>query len=63
MRLKRLRENLSLTQKQLGDMLGVEQNTVSQWETGYRLPRTEKLTQIASALNCKVDDLFDDPKQ
>ena len=31
---KSLRETLSLTQAQLGDIVGVDQSTVSNWEKG-----------------------------
>ena len=36
---RRLRERLGLTQRQLADELGVRQQTVSEWETGAYQPR------------------------
>lgn len=58
MRLKEIREQHSITQKQLAEKLNVEQNTVSQWETGTRIPRTSTLVELAQILNCSIDDLF-----
>lgn len=56
--LKRLREKAGLTQEQLGQKLGVGQSTVGMWETGERLPRADKLPELAKALGCTIDDLL-----
>ena len=45
---------------ELAQKLEVEQNTVSQWENGIRLPRSDKLPLLAKLLGCTVDDLFKD---
>lgn len=60
MRLRFFREKNNLTQKELSLKIGVEQNTVSQWESGERLPRADKLPQLAKILGCTVDDLLND---
>ena len=60
MRLKEIREKQFLTQAELGKLIGVEQNTISQWEQDVRMPRADKLPLIAKVLNCTVDDLFED---
>ncbi len=60
MRLKELREAAQLTQLELGTRLNVEQNTVSQWESGARNPRADKLPQLARILGCTINDLFED---
>lgn len=60
MRLKSLREQKGITQKELGAAIGVEQNTISQWETQNRLPRADKLPQLAKILGCTVDELLED---
>lgn len=60
MRLKFFREKNSLTQKELSLMVGVEQNTISQWESGERLPRADKLPLLAKILGCTVDELLAD---
>lgn len=60
MRLKELREAQKMTQIDVGNALGVKQHTVSQWETGERIPRADKLPQLAKLLCCTVDDLLGD---
>jgi len=62
MRLKKLREQVDLTQKELGKMLSVEQHTVSQWENGDRMPRADKLPELARLFNCSIDELFEEKK-
>ena len=62
MRLKCLREKVGLTQEALGRVLGVEQHTVSQWESGCRNPRADKLPQLARILGCTIDELFQNDK-
>ena len=53
-----LRQRKGLTQKQLGDMVGVTNKAVSKWETGAALPRIEYLRAIAAALGCTEEELF-----
>ena len=36
---RRLREQLGVTQAQLADRIGTRQQTVSEWETGASTPR------------------------
>lgn len=43
--LKKRRENLRLTQKELAELLGVKENTVYRWESGI-LP-IQKITALA----------------
>ena len=48
-RLKLLRKRLKLTQKQLGEKVGVHVVTVTRWETGANVPSglaAEKLNQL-----------------
>ncbi len=44
--LKKRRENLDLTQKQLAEILDVKTNTVSRWESG-NLPKIPKTVALA----------------
>jgi len=60
MRLKKLREKANLTQKKVGEILNVEQHTVSQWENGDRTPRADKLPELAKLFNCSIDELFEE---
>lgn len=58
--IKKYRKEKGITQMELAQKLEVEQNTVSQWENGIRLPRSDKLPLLAKLLGCTVDDLFKD---
>lgn len=57
-KIKELREKRKLTQKELGDMLGVDRTTVAKWESGENQPRAGVLLTLASILKCKVDVLL-----
>jgi DNA-binding transcriptional regulator YiaG len=45
-RIIKLRKDLGLTQQQLADMIGAQQHTVSQWETGKNRPRGANLKAL-----------------
>ena len=53
------REKLGITQQQLAKMMGLYQSTIAMWEAGNRLPRSDKLPELAKALGCSIDDLYD----
>ena len=50
-RLKIARKARRLSGEELGQLLGVTQSTISQWESGRRKPKLSTLTRIADALN------------
>lgn len=56
--LKALRENASLSQKQLADALHVAQGTVGNWESGTRKPSAARMQEIADLFQVTVDDLL-----
>ncbi len=58
--LKEIRNKAGLTQKEVSMKLGVYQNIISQWETGERTPRAEKLIQLAKLFNCNIDEMLKD---
>lgn len=58
--LKHIRKQLGLSQEHLGVTLNVSQQTIAKWENGTANPRTEKLPEIAKALNCEIADLFEE---
>ena len=47
-----------MTQAEIAAQIGVNQNTVSQWETGERMPRAVMIIQLAKILDCTVDELL-----
>lgn len=67
------REQRGLTQKQLGERLGVSDMTISRWEnstgghkntrTNQALPNTDVLAAIAEALGIEPADLYRHPEQ
>ncbi|MBQ3471150.1 MAG: helix-turn-helix transcriptional regulator [Clostridia bacterium] len=65
MRLKDLREDLDLTQKQVADILNVKQNTYSQYENGIHELPLDALIKLARFYGTSTDyilRLTDEPK-
>ena len=58
MRLRDLREDNDLTQKQIADLLCIRQNTYSQYETGHRQVPIEVLVALASFYKTSTDYLL-----
>lgn len=57
-RLKELRLQHGLTQKELVELLGVKRNTYSDWENGKCKPNYEKLEKLADFFDVSLDWLF-----
>lgn len=55
MRIRILRENHELTQKQVAEYLKIRQNTYSQYETGQRQLPLECLIALAKLYNTSTD--------
>ena len=60
MRIKELRKERGMSQMELAARLGVGQTAVCNWESGYALPRTQQLPDIARVLQVSIDRLFDE---
>lgn len=58
MRIKELRENAGLQQKELALELGIPSNTLSQYENSKREPNNEMLGRIANYFNVTTDYLL-----
>ncbi len=58
-KIKKNRQEAGLTQKQLGEALGVSQQQIAQYESGKRTPKVDTLVRIARALNTSIVSLFD----
>ena len=58
MRIKDLREDSDITQKQLAEYLHIKQNTYSQYENGQRQIPVDVLIALASYYNTSVDYLL-----
>lgn len=57
-RLKELRLQHGLTQKELVELLGAKRNTYSDWENGKCKPNYEKLEKLADLFDVSLDWLF-----
>lgn len=56
--IKRIRKAKKITQKELGEMLGVSQSAINQFENNRSTPKTQTLEKIAQALNVSVSTLM-----
>lgn len=57
--IRKFRKLSALTQKQLGEKIGVGKSTIAMWEAGERKPDIIKLKKLAASLNCTTDDLLE----
>lgn len=56
-RLRAVRKELGLTQKELGERIGVGRTTISEYESGKIVPRQDGLIKLAEVLGVNVDFL------
>ena len=57
-RLKNLRKEKRLTQKQLAAMIGVRHSVISFYEVGDRIPSVEVIIKLSAALHVSSDYLL-----
>lgn len=59
-RIRRLRDDTGLTQRELGHLLGHPwtHHRVTQWETDRNRPRVDDIPAVAAALHCSADYLL-----
>lgn len=50
-RIREIRKSMGLTQKQLGNKVGIAEQTIGQYERGTLNPKIETLVRIAAALD------------
>ena len=58
MHLKQLREAAGMTQRALGDRVGVSPQAVAQWEAGVKRPSVANLTKLADVLKTTTDAIL-----
>ena len=58
LRLYEIRKNNGLTQKEVGDRIGVMNYTIGNWEQGRSDPSLEDLIALADVFECSVDYLI-----
>ena len=56
-KIKSVRLEKNVSQKELAEKLGVSAAEVCRWEVGTNMPRIQILLKIASVLSCHVEDL------
>lgn len=58
--IRKYRKERGMTQRQLGERVGVHHNTISYYEKGINAPEQNKIFLIARELGIAVGDLFPD---
>lgn len=58
-KIKNYRMKNNLSQREFGKMLGVSAQAISKWEREECFPDLTFLPDIATALNCKISDFFE----
>lgn len=56
--LKSARINRNLTQKQLGSLVGVHENTIAKWENDPTKMSIGNAEKVCAALDYKLSDIF-----
>lgn len=51
------RVNANLTQKQLGDAIGVSEKTINNWESGENLPNVRWINPLETALGMSINHI------
>lgn len=57
-RIKKLRKEKALTQKELSEILGLDQTTVSKWELGKAIPDSAMLIRLSDFFDVSTDYLL-----
>lgn len=57
--LRELRNQKSLTQEQLAEMLGVTNRSVSRWENGVTMPDFDLLIQLSTFYDVEIGEILD----
>ena len=60
--LKALRKQRAMTQNAIANILGINANTLCQYETGKRKPSIEVLKKLSLLFNCTIDELVNETK-
>ena len=56
--IKQLRRAAGLTQKELAEMLGISNVTLSRWETGTKVPLLPNVIELAGLFGVTLDDIY-----
>lgn len=56
--IQQLRKDKGMTQKELAEIIGMSDKTISKWESGNSLPDTSVLVSLCEALDISVNELL-----
>lgn len=59
-RIKERRKELNLTQKELSEKIGISRATLSDYESGSKVPSLENFIKLSRELKCTPNDLLKD---
>lgn len=59
LKLKEVRESKGFTQKELAEKIGIDFQSISRYERNLSNPTMERAMQIATVLECTLNDLVD----
>jgi len=59
MQIRAYREQASMSQEDLGNLMGVTRQTIAAWEKGDRAPSLDQLSKLARALHIPLDLLLE----
>lgn len=57
-RIRIARKNAGLTQKELGERLGISYQTIAQWENNLRNPKLETLVKLSQAMGIPLSEIW-----
>ncbi len=57
-RIREFRKQKNLSQTDIASLMGIKQNTFSQWETEYRNPSVRQAIKLAKILEITVEELY-----
>lgn len=57
MTIKHLRQIRNFTQEDLAAQLNCKQTSISKYEKGIAMPKTEQLPKLAEILHCSIEEL------
>lgn len=62
-RIAELRNNLGITQAELGKKLGLTRSAINSWEMGLSIPQLKHVIEMAEIFNTTVDSMINSSKQ
>jgi len=57
-RLKTLRKRTGMSQQEIAEKIGIEQNSYGRYEQGSRIPTTDIIVKIAQAFGVTVEEIY-----